>query len=129
MKSQSKAADSGREAMFLDRQRSGTLIHPADANLLVRFGRDQSGSYLVISALLMPVLIGLVGLGTDYGVWLNTSQRLQAAADAAAFSAATLLSGGNGGDVTVQADAIASTFGFTNGANGVAVTVNNPPTS
>jgi len=130
MKSQSKAAN--REAMtwLPDLPRSKVpLVRPADANLFVRFGRDQSGSYLVISAILMPVLIGLVGLGTDYGVWLNASQRMQAAADAAAFSAATLLTGGNGGDVNTQANAIASTFGFANGTNGASVTINHPPTS
>jgi Flp pilus assembly protein TadG len=105
------------------------VIKVAGANLLTRFQRDQSGSYLVISAVLMPVLVGLVGLGTDYGVWLGVSQRMQAAADAAAFSAATLLTNNSGGDATTQADAIASSFGFTDGLNGVTVTVNKPPGS
>jgi Putative Flp pilus-assembly TadE/G-like len=133
MKSQSKAPDirSGAADRIAHEScpNNSALTRSAPAPLLVRFQRDESGGYLVVSALLMPVLIGLVGLGTDYGVWLNASQRMQAAADAAAFSAATLLTSGNGGDVTTEAHAIASTFGFTDGANGASVTVNHPPAS
>src|SRR6476646_8060215 len=57
-------------------------------NLIRRFHRDRSGSYLVIVALSAPVLVGLVGLGTEDGLWLYTHQSIQSATDAAAFSAA-----------------------------------------
>ena len=54
-----------------------------------RFRTDQSGSYLVISALLMPVLVGIVGLGTEAGLWYSRHKKMQSAADSAALSAAT----------------------------------------
>jgi Flp pilus assembly protein TadG len=133
MNLRSNTTDSGRKATARiphdGRRNRVPFVRLVDANLLVRFRRDQSGSYLVIFAIMMPVLIGLVGLGVDYGVWMNASQKMQAAADAAAFSAAALLTSGTGGDVTTQADAIASAFGFTNASNGVSVTVNKPPAS
>lgn len=94
-------------------------------NLLVRFARDKSGSYLIIGALMMPVLVGFVGLGTDYGLWVYTHQSAQSATDSAAVSAAT----GNAADLTVQAGAVTALYGFVNGVNGTTVTVNHPPKS
>lgn len=95
-------------------------------HLLVRFARDKSGSYLIIGALMMPVLIGFVGLGTDYGLWVYTHQSAQSATDSAAVSAAT---DGNVANVTLQAGAVTASYGFVNGMNGATVTVNQPPTS
>jgi len=94
--------------------------------LLARFVRDKSGSYLIIGALMMPVLIGFVGLGTDYGLWVYTHQSAQSATDSAAVSAAT---DGNAANVTLQAGAVTASYGFVNGVNGATVTVNQPPTS
>src|SRR5258708_24188753 len=98
MNLRSNTTDSGRKATARiphdGRRNRVPFVRLVDANLLVRFRRDQSGSYLVIFAIMMPVLIGLVGLGVDYGVWMNASQKMQAAADPAAFSAAALLAGG-----------------------------------
>jgi Flp pilus assembly protein TadG len=95
-------------------------------NLLARFARDTSGSYLIIGALMMPVLVGFVGLGTDYGQWVYTHQSAQSAADSAAVSAATA---DKATDVTVQASAVTALYGFVNGTNGTTVAVNRPPTS
>jgi Flp pilus assembly protein TadG len=95
-------------------------------NLVIRFARDQSGSYLIIGALMMPVLIGFVGLGTDYGLWVYTHQSAQSATDSAAVSAAT---DGKAADLTVQANAVTASYGFANGVNGTTVTVNQPPKS
>jgi len=112
-------------------------------DLLHRFRRDRSGSYLIIVGLAAPVMVGLVGLGSEYGLWMYTHQGAQSAADAAAFSAAQAYSvngaggvvgnlgggGGPGTTVTTEANAIAKSFGFTDGQNGVTVTVHRPPTS
>jgi len=103
---------------------AGTHLQQKD--LLFRFLHDKSGSYLIISALLMPVLIGFVGLGTDYGLWVYTRQSAQSAADSAAVSAATE---GNASALTVQARAVTALYGFANGVNGTTVTVNQPPKS
>jgi Flp pilus assembly protein TadG len=101
------------------------------AKPLRRFRRDEAGSYIVTSALLMPVLVGLVGFGTDYGLYVYQRQRMQGAADVAAFSAATALTFGTGDDVSVttEARAAASAYGFKNGISNVTVAVNQPPKS
>jgi Flp pilus assembly protein TadG len=99
-----------------------------NSNILARFGNDESGSYLMTTAIMMPVLMGIVGLGTDYGLWIHTSKKMQNAADTAAYSAALAKTNGSG-DVTTQANALSSSYGFVNGSDGVVVSVNNPPTS
>jgi Flp pilus assembly protein TadG len=92
-----------------------------------RFLGDQSGSYLLMAGLMMPVLIGVSGLGTEVGLWLYKRQTLQGAADSAAISAATAHYYGSG--ITQEADAVAAAYGFVNGANGVTVSATRPPTS
>jgi hypothetical protein len=91
---------------------------------LKKFRGDESGNFLVAAALALPLLIGAVGFGTDYGLWVYGHQSLQAAADSAAVSAATA-----GSNLTLEAEGIAATYGFINDVNGVVVTVNQPPTS
>src|SRR5947208_553048 len=93
-------------------------------DLLRRLRRDRSGNYAMIVALATPVLIGLVGLGTEDGLWLYTHQTAQSAADAAAFSAAQNFSmnGENAGgslgtgtgtsNLLQEADAIAASYGL-----------------
>src|SRR5437762_1125575 len=106
-------------------------------DLLRRLGRNRSGNYAMIVALATPVLIGLVGLGTEDGLWLYTHQTAQSAADAAAFSAAQNFSmngenvsgllGLGSSNLLREADAIAASYGFTDGQNGVTVTLSRPP--
>lgn len=112
-------------AVALGRSRRRQLLG-SSRNLLARFTADKSGSYLIIAALMMPVLVGFVGLGTDYGLWVYTHQSVQSAADSAAVSAATA---DKAADVTVQASAVTALYGFVNGTNGATVAVNRPPTS
>lgn len=101
-----------------------TLFNPGERGLFSRFWRDTSGSYVIIGALMMPVLVGAVGLGTDYGLWVHTHQTAQSAADSAAVSAAT---DGKASNLQIQALAVAASYGFLNGADGATVTVNQPP--
>ena len=93
-------------------------------NKLRDFRRDASGSYLVIMALMAPVMIGSVGLGIDYGLWVYTQQTMQAAADSAAVSAAT-----SGSNVATEAEGVAASYGFIKDSGGVTMTVNQPPKS
>lgn len=94
----------------------------AQGSGLVRgFLRDRRGNYSMIVVLLLPVLTGFVGVGTEMGLWLYDQQSEQTAADAAAFSAATYyksqspvaqgdtISGPNG---QAQALAVAASYGF-----------------
>lgn len=91
-------------------------------SLLRRFADEQSGSYVILSALLMPVLVGIAGLGTEAGFWYYKHKNMQSAADSGAVSAATA-----GSNLTAEANAITASYGYANGVSNVAVAVNQPP--
>src|SRR5436305_3114900 len=95
---------------------------------LQRLARCKSGNIAIISALTMPMLVGVVGLGVDTGYWFFQNRKLQGAADIAAYDAAVTLNFGG----TVSAATTAATTGAT--ANGWSstsgtITVNSPPVS
>lgn len=100
------------------------LVATRGANLLRRFWRDQSGSYTILIGLLMPVLIGTAGLGTEVAWWLYKHKNMQSAADSGAVSAATA-----GTNLNSEANSITASYGYANGANNVAITVNQPPST
>src|ERR1041385_8573282 len=104
-------------------------------DLMRRLYGDRSGNYVMITAIAAPALIGLVGLGTEDGVWLYAHQTAQSAADAAAFSAAqnysmngagTSLSGSSNANLAAEANAIAAGYGFVNGQSGTTVKLYRP---
>jgi len=97
---------------------------PNGKGLLRRFADDQSGSNVIIFALIMPVLVGAAGLGTEVGWWSYKHKNMQSAADSGAVSAATA-----GSNLTVEANSVTATYGYANGLNNVTVTVNRPPSS
>lgn len=92
--------------------------------LLKRFARDQAGSYAIIIALLMPVLVGTAGLGTEVAWWFYKHKNMMSAADSAAVSAATA-----GTNFATEANAITTFYGYANGISNVTVTVNQPPST
>ncbi len=95
------------------------------ADLLRQFVRDQSGSYVIVSALLMPVLVGTAGLGTEVGWWYYKHKNMQSAADSGAVSAATAVTAS--GDLTAEANAVTANYGYANAVNNVTINVNQPP--
>ena len=111
-------------------RRFAGILHPVTGSLesckglLRRFRRDQSGTYMIVIALAMPVLVGTAGLGTEAGWWLYTHKNMQSAADSAAVSAATA-----GSNLNAEADTVTGLYGFTNGTKNVTVTVNQPPST
>jgi Flp pilus assembly protein TadG len=97
---------------------------------LGRFRRDDSGSYLVIGGIVMPLLVGVVGLGTEVGLWYARHHKMQSAADSAAVAAATdYYVNHNANALAIQAQSVASSYGFVVGSKGVTLTVNHPPSS
>lgn len=54
----------------------------------MRFTSDKRGASVVMTALMLPVILGFVGLGLDVGMWYTTKRDMQAATDSAAISAA-----------------------------------------
>ena len=97
---------------------------------LRRFRRDESGGYLIIGGLTMPVLVGVVGLGTEVGMWYARHHKMQSAADSAAVAAATeYYVNHNANVLATQAQAVAASYGFVAGSKGVTLTLNHPPSS
>ncbi len=95
------------------------------SSLIRRFSRDQSGSYVILSALLMPVLVGTAGLGTEVGWWYYKHKNMQSAADSGAVSAATAVTAGT--DLLSEANAVTASYGYANAVSNVTVAVNQPP--
>jgi Flp pilus assembly protein TadG len=86
----------------------------------------ELGQALVTVALGLVVLLGILGLGIDFGYLRYEKGKMQTAADAAAIAgAAEVLYT----DVSTAAQAAATADGFANGTGGVIVTVNHPPLS
>jgi hypothetical protein len=77
--------------------------------------------------LALPVIVGMVALGTEIAFLLYKQRQMQLVADAAALGAATALQSGHPALAT-EARGISGFLGFVDGgAAGATVTVNNPP--
>lgn len=96
--------------------------------LLRRFRKDDRGVVAILTALLLPVVVGMVALAVEVGSWYAVKREMQSAADAAALGAAFELSRNNAAGMAAAANLDAARNGFSP-ANNVVVTVNNPPLS
>jgi hypothetical protein len=101
----------------------------AGSGLLRRISRDQNGATAITTALVLLVLVGFVGLGTEVGMWYAERRAMQNASDAAALGAGfDIYKNGKKSTGIVQAgQADSAKNGFTDGQNNVTVTVNYPP--
>jgi Putative Flp pilus-assembly TadE/G-like len=79
---------------------------------------------MMLVALALVVLVGFAALAVDIGMAWGTRRTMQTAADAAATAGA--IASRESQNVTTAAKDTASLDGFTDGANGVTVTVTNP---
>ncbi|NQU59497.1 MAG: pilus assembly protein [Rhodospirillales bacterium] len=63
---------------------------PGPQKSLTRFFKkavtDQRGVIIVMFALMIPIMLGFIGLGVEVGYWYSKNRDLQAAADAAALA-------------------------------------------
>jgi len=90
-----------------------------------KFSKDSLGGIALLTALLMPVLLGFAGLGVEIGIWYFERRAMQGTADTAAFSAATAYA--EGMNWKSEGLAVAAQGGFAQGTNGVQVAFNVPP--
>jgi len=90
--------------------------------------RSKRGSVAIQLGLMMIIILGMVGLGVEITFVLYKQRQMQSAADSAAFGGATALMRGYPADFRIESRAVAAAVGFVNGVDGVAVTVNRPPT-
>jgi Flp pilus assembly protein TadG len=100
---------------------------------LKRLRREEGGATAITTAIILTVLVGFVGLGTEVGLWYAERRSMQTASDAAAVGGAYEIyeEGKNAADDAVAAAAQADSKrnGFEHSVNGVTVEVNRPPTS
>lgn len=91
--------------------------------------QDRKGSIFVIVGVAIPVLLGVLGLGADAGIWYANKRAAQTQTDAAAisgaFEKAKLHTAAN---IIAAAQKEAIRNGFTNAAPNI-LTIHNPPTS
>jgi Putative Flp pilus-assembly TadE/G-like len=84
----------------------------------------ERGQVLMLILVALVAIIGCVAISGDVGFLQYEKALMQTAADSAAIAGAQELSYG---DVVAAGQADAATNGFTNGHNGITVTINNPP--
>lgn len=87
------------------------------------------GFVMVTMLVSLTVLLASIGLAVDTGYLYLLKTRMQTAADAAALGGVQEFRMDGASGVAAEATNDAAANGFTNGVNGVTVTVNNPPLS
>jgi hypothetical protein len=87
----------------------------------------RSGFVLITILASIVVILALVGLTVDTGYLQLIKVRMQTAADAAVLGAVNELKANGPAQVGTAAKADSASNGFTDGVNGVTVTVNKPP--
>jgi Flp pilus assembly protein TadG len=113
------------------------MIHGITKSLS-RLKRDEAGTVLIYIALIFTIMAGLTGLAVDTGAAYDSRQKMQTAADAAAFSGELALifneTAGCGANpqpsscnIAIEGKAVAAASGFVDGQTNVTVTINHPP--
>lgn len=88
---------------------------------------SRRGFVMVTMILSLAILLAFLGLAIDVGYEQYIKVRMQSAADAAALGGAQELRASGSSNLVSSAKGDAATNGFTDGQNGVSITVNNPP--
>lgn len=79
----------------------------------MKFWKNRKGNIAVMTALILPVVVGGAGFGVETGYWYYTQLKLQQAADAAVYAAALELHEGNTSQMLSSATAAATLNGYT----------------
>ena len=99
----------------------------ARRRMIRRFLRSPRGNIAIISALLIPVIVGFCGLAAETSYWYYRHRNVQDAADLAAHNAAmTLGRGGDEADVAAIAKADAIANGWRESSGTIEVTQKGP---
>ena len=95
--------------------------------MIRRFLRSPRGNIAIISALLIPVIVGFCGLAAETSYWYYRHRNVQDAADLAAHNAAmTLGRGGDEADIAAIAKADAIANGWRESSGTIEVTQKGP---
>ncbi|MEO5375827.1 MAG: pilus assembly protein TadG-related protein [Alphaproteobacteria bacterium] len=107
---------------MIGRSNLGGILRVRDPRTLAA---DTRGATAAIWGLVLPVLIGSIGIGVESGMWYVARADLQAAADAGALGGALELSQSSTGTVSSEALAEAVRNGFVEASG--SYEVNRPP--
>ena len=88
-----------------------------------RLADDRGGVIIVMFALMLPILLGFMGLGIEVALWYSNKRDMQGAADAAAIAAAYEIAEGRTSNATARATAEAQNNGWSSTTG--SITVNN----
>ena len=102
---------------------------PRNCGSIIVKRSNRSGVALPMMAMLAFVFLAFLGLVFDSGFVMWKKRTMQAAADAAAFDGAHEVLRGNSTRVIGAGKYSARINGYRDGSEGVAVTINRPPTS
>jgi len=92
----------------------------------MRFRNKSSGQIIVLASISMVAVIAFAALAVDIGYMYATRRSMQTAADAAAIAAVNTLQSTDSSNYEQAAATVATLNGFTNGQNGVSVSVGTP---
>ena len=116
--------------MPLESFRSSRLLNACralGARTFRRFRKDTRGGVLIYVGLALPIFLGISGLALDGSIWFANKRSMQAAADAAAFSAALEMTRVND-DALAKSRAIADAEeSHYDPAAGDSIQINSPP--
>jgi len=94
---------------------------PTRRRLAIRFAADRRGVIVVMFALMVPILIGFLGLGVEVGLWYKERRDMQAAADAAALAGAYELAEDRASNIGTVAQREAENNGWTSGSGTITI--------
>ena len=99
-------------------------------NLLSGLRSDSRGNIAVITALMLPILVGFIGLGIDTANWYSNHRQLDRIAETAAVAAAPYLSSDTTAQVTAVAENVAALNGLsTSKGDTISVAIGSNPSS
>ena len=113
----------GKEISGIERR-----LTPYAPRLVARFCRDTGGAIAILVALLFPMVLGMMGLTVDVGIWYMEKRELQNIADAASLAGGSEIANGSSLSIViaaVTADANRNNFDPTKDT----ITINLPPVS
>jgi hypothetical protein len=91
--------------------------------------KDQRGVIMIMFALLLPILVGVIGLGVEVGSWYYAKRNLQSAADGAAVAALFEVRSGSDADTILDKAKEEATANGWDETAGDTLTAVSPPTS
>ncbi len=102
--------------------------NPSKCRMLTQFFSQYNGTITIMTAIMLPMILGVSALSIDYGLWLYQQRKLEMIADAASAGAALAIQAGYTSSVTSYAITDCLFNGFVVSSKNTIV-INNPPTS